>query len=99
MTTSLTQPPQPASSGHAVVIIPARGDSRGVPMKNLERVGGVSLVGRAVQTATSAPSVRRVVVSTDPRTATGDSVRGGRLATLPRIACDGVALDVIVEDL
>ena len=34
-------------------------------MKNLERVGGVSLVGRAVQTATSAPSVRRVVVSTD----------------------------------
>jgi hypothetical protein len=39
----------------------------------------------------------RVVVSTDPRCATGDSVRGGRLAELPRVTCRGVALDVIVE--
>lgn len=43
--------------------------------------------------------VGRVVVSTDPRVATGDSVRGGRLASLPRIACEGVALDVIVEEI
>ncbi|WP_309065228.1 cache domain-containing protein [Microbacterium sp.] len=42
--------------------------------------------------------VGRVVVSTDPRCATGDSVRGSRLAELPRIACEGVALDVIVEN-
>lgn len=51
------------------------------------------------QQVTLVNGVGRVVVSTDPRTATGDSVRGGRLAALPRIACDGVALDVIVEDL
>jgi len=43
--------------------------------------------------------VGRVVVSTDPRCATGDSVRGSRLASLPRVACEGVALDVIVEDV
>ncbi|GAA1126803.1 MULTISPECIES: cache domain-containing protein [Microbacterium] len=43
--------------------------------------------------------VGRVVVSTDPRCATGDSVRGSRLAALPRIACEGVALDVIVEEI
>lgn len=43
--------------------------------------------------------VGRVVVSTDPRCATGDSVRGGRLAELPRLACEGVALDVIVEEI
>jgi len=42
-------------------------------------------------------SLGRVVVSTDPRCATGDSIRGGRLADLPRVPCDGVALDVIVE--
>lgn len=42
--------------------------------------------------------VGRVVVSTDPRCATGDSVRGSRLEGLPRIACRGVALDVIVEE-
>lgn len=43
--------------------------------------------------------VGRVVVSTDPRCATGDSVRGSRLAELPRATCHGVALDVIVEDV
>lgn len=41
--------------------------------------------------------VGRVIVSTDPRCATGDSVRGGRLATLPRASCESVALGVIVE--
>lgn len=51
------------------------------------------------QQVTLVNGVGRVVVSTDPRTATGDSVRGGRLATLPRIACEGVALDVIIEAL
>jgi hypothetical protein len=39
-------------------------------------------------------SVRQV--STDPRWATGDSVRGSGLAGLPRVACPTVALDVIV---
>lgn len=42
--------------------------------------------------------VGRVVVSTDPRCATGDSVRGSRLESLPRVSCPGVALDVIVEE-
>ncbi len=51
------------------------------------------------QQVTLVNGVGRVVVSTDPRMATGDSVRGGRLDTLPRFTCAGVALDVIVEDL
>lgn len=42
--------------------------------------------------------IGRVLVSTDPDCAAGDSVRSGRLADLPRVACEGVALDVIVED-
>lgn len=42
-------------------------------------------------------SVGRVVVSTDPRYAAGDSVRGSRLADLARTPCHEVALDVIVE--
>ncbi len=49
----------------AIVIIPARGGSQGVPLKNLQRVDGVTLVGRAVQSALAAPSVELVVVSTD----------------------------------
>ncbi|WP_193598643.1 cache domain-containing protein [Microbacterium sp. YJN-G] len=51
------------------------------------------------QQVTLVNGVGRVVVSTDPRCATGDSVRGSRLAELPRIACEGVALDVIVESI
>ncbi len=48
-----------------VAIIPARGGSRGLPRKNLRRVGGRSLVELAVRAGLEAPSVARVVVSTD----------------------------------
>jgi N-acylneuraminate cytidylyltransferase len=48
-----------------VAVIPARAGSVGVPGKNLRRVGGLSLVTRAVRTALAAASVDRVVVSTD----------------------------------
>ena len=42
--------------------------------------------------------IGRVVVSTDPRCATGDAVRGTRWAGLPRVSCSGVALDVIIDE-
>jgi N-acylneuraminate cytidylyltransferase len=48
-----------------VAIIPARGGSKGVPRKNLRRVGGVPLIGRAVAAALATEGVDRVVVSTD----------------------------------
>lgn len=48
-----------------VAVIPARGGSKGVPRKNLQRVGGVPLVARAVDAARRCPAVDRVVVSTD----------------------------------
>jgi YrbI family 3-deoxy-D-manno-octulosonate 8-phosphate phosphatase len=46
-------------------VIPARGGSKGIPGKNLARVAGVSLLGRAVQACRLAQRVTRVVVSTD----------------------------------
>lgn len=48
-----------------VAVIPARGGSKGVPRKNLRRVGGLPLVARAVAAATDADRIDRVVVSTD----------------------------------
>lgn len=48
-----------------VAIIPARGGSKQVPRKNLQRVGGVPLVARAVGAAAAASGIDLVAVSTD----------------------------------
>lgn len=55
----------PEIRGEVVAVIPARGGSKGVPGKNLRRVGGIPLIGRAVAAARGAVRVDRVVVSTD----------------------------------
>lgn len=47
------------------MVIPARGGSKGVPRKNLRRVGGVPLIGRAIRAAIAAETVGAVYVSTD----------------------------------
>ena len=65
-----------------VAVIPARGGSKGVPGKNLRRVGGVSLITRAVRTALAARSITEVCVSTDDE----------RIATEAR-AAGGVVID------
>jgi CMP-N-acetylneuraminic acid synthetase len=52
-------------SPRVLVVIPARGGSKGIPLKNLRPVGGSSLLARGVDTAWAAPSVTDVVVSTD----------------------------------
>jgi CMP-N-acetylneuraminic acid synthetase len=46
-------------------IIPARGGSKGIIGKNLQTIGGVSLIGRAVSAARLARHVDAVFVSTD----------------------------------
>lgn len=48
-----------------VAIVPARGGSKGVPGKNLRRVGGIPLIARAVASARASPLIDRVIVSTD----------------------------------
>lgn len=65
-----------ADNAHAVAIIPARGGSKGLPGKNVMRVGGIPLVARAVAAARAARTVGRVVVTTDD----GEIARVARLA-------------------
>jgi len=52
-------------SARVIAIVPARGGSKGVPGKNLRRVGGRSLVERAVDACRAARLVEGVYVSTD----------------------------------
>lgn len=73
----------------AVVVIPARGGSRGIPRKNLERVAGRSLVARAVRSALGA-GVGPVVVSTDDEEIAVEAARhGARVVRRP----SGLATD------
>ena len=48
-------------------IIPARGGSKSIPGKNLQKVSGKALIARAIQACRSAKRVTRVIVSTDDR--------------------------------
>lgn len=50
-----------------------------------------------VRHVTLTTTVGRVVVSTDPGWATGDSIRGSQLAILPGTACNEVALTIFLE--
>lgn len=48
-----------------LVIIPARGGSKGLPGKNIRPICGKPLIAWSVATALESPSIGRVVVSTD----------------------------------
>ena len=50
---------------NVVTIIPARGGSQGIPRKNLQEIGGKSLIARAVETCLTAELAGPVFVSTD----------------------------------
>lgn len=52
-------------TGRVTAIIPARGGSAGIKLKNLEMVGGQTLLSRAIVSAQQATAVTDVVVSTD----------------------------------
>lgn len=67
----------------AVAIIPARGGSKGIPGKNLQLVGGVPLVVRAVASCLASERIERVVVSTDDPTIAAAASAAGALV-LPR---------------
>lgn len=65
------------ASSAALALIPARGGSKGIPGKNLQLVGGVSLVGRSVAAALASQRVGRVVVSTDDDAIAEEALKHG----------------------
>jgi YrbI family 3-deoxy-D-manno-octulosonate 8-phosphate phosphatase len=75
-----------------VAIIPARGGSKGVPGKNLRRVGGRSLVERAVDACRAARLVDEVYMSTDDgQIAAAAENAGGKVIMRPAELSDDAA--------
>lgn len=70
-------PTDETPGGVTVAVIPARGGSKGITRKNLQRVGGQSLVRRAVQTCRSAAGIDLVVVTTDDEEIAAEAVASG----------------------
>ena len=50
-----------------LAVIPARGGSKGIPNKNLEKINGISLVGISIKNALDANCFTKVHVSTDSK--------------------------------
>lgn len=48
-----------------LAVVPARGGSKGVPLKNIREINGVPLVGMVGQVVRAIPMIDRAVVSTD----------------------------------
>jgi N-acylneuraminate cytidylyltransferase len=48
-----------------ICLIPARGGSKGIPLKNIQLLGGKPLVAHSIEQARQCPAITRVLVSTD----------------------------------
>ena len=88
--------------GPAFALVPARLGSKGVPGKNLRRIGGVSLTALAVRCARATELFERIVVSTDGAEIAAESRSAGaevvmRPAALASDEAD--VLDVIAHTL
>lgn len=88
-----------------LAVIPARGGSKGIPRKNLEQVGGISLVGRAVCFAEQSELFDMIHVSTDSVEIADEAARFGHQpqflrsddASRDRSSSTDVLLDVQTE--
>ena len=79
-------------NSRVIAIIPARGGSKGVPGKNLRRVGGRSLVVRAVDACRAARRIAEVYVSTDDaEIAASAEVAGAKVIMRPAELSDDTA--------
>jgi YrbI family 3-deoxy-D-manno-octulosonate 8-phosphate phosphatase len=78
------------ASSPVIVIVPARGGSKGIPDKNLRAVGGRSLVARTVTVATASPHVRQAIVTTDSERIAEEAARHGASVVMrpPELASD-----------
>jgi CMP-N,N'-diacetyllegionaminic acid synthase len=67
-----------------LAVIPARGGSKGIPLKNLKMVNNVPLVELAARVAKSVQCIDRIIVSTDNLDIANAAIKGGADAPFMR---------------
>ncbi len=84
-----------------VVVIPARIGSKRIPKKNLQEIGGESLLAITIRTAKSLGSVARVIVSTDSMEVANHAILSGAESPFIRsgnLADDFSGTDAVIQD-
>jgi CMP-N-acetylneuraminic acid synthetase/spore coat polysaccharide biosynthesis predicted glycosyltransferase SpsG len=83
-----------------IIIIPARGGSKGIPRKNLRPVGGIPLIYYSITAALKSACDARVIVSTDDDEIALFSTRFGAEVILrpAHLADDKTTLDPVIFD-
>ena len=74
-----------------LALIPARGGSKRIPSKNIHEIGGKPLIAWSIESALKAPSVDRVVVTTDSEEIAKIAIKYG--ADVPFLRPDDLASD------
>ncbi|MCD6360456.1 MAG: acylneuraminate cytidylyltransferase family protein [Armatimonadetes bacterium] len=85
---------------YVVAIIPARGGSKGIPLKNLREVAGKPLIAHVIEACLNAESVDRTIVSTDHEgIATVARQFGAEVPFMrpPELAGDTTTLDPVIH--
>jgi len=70
----------------AIAVIPARGGSKGVKRKNIQKIGGISLLGRAIVCSLNSGEIDHVLVTTDDAEIQEEALRYGAEAPFLRPA-------------
>lgn len=84
---------------NTIVIIPARGGSKGIPRKNLRPLAGKPMIYYCIKAALDAKSVQKVVVSTDDDEIALFATRfGAEVIMRPsKLGQDSVTLDPVIQ--
>lgn len=80
-----------------IALIPARGGSRRIHRKNLERVGGITLVERAIAAAQVA-NLHAVYVSTDDDEIESVALSAGAFVLRSNVHGDSTPMEAVVRD-
>jgi CMP-N-acetylneuraminic acid synthetase/spore coat polysaccharide biosynthesis predicted glycosyltransferase SpsG len=83
-----------------LIVIPARGGSKGIPRKNLAPIAGRPLIGWAIAASRGSKHGPRVVVSTDDTEIATASRRLGAEVWMrpPELALDHITLDPVIHN-